>query len=193
MVIADPTSKSFSDVMALNDMLIQTAILQLQMVAHGFFARGALTIGPHHIHAGMVFGPAMVDAYELERDGALNPRVILSDEACEILRADMGTYNEPQVTTQADFLMVDQDGVVFIDYLKVLLDEVDPLTDLERHRKAVEEKLAQTKGSSRKWNKYRWVAEYHNNFCDRLDVKDPCIPIAEATPKFDPFTPLTQK
>jgi hypothetical protein len=123
----------------------------------------------------MVFGPALVEAYRLENREAVNPRVILSPEACEILRSDMEGVSVPGETTQADLLRVDQDGVVFIDYLRVLLDEVDPIDDLRRHRSLVEAKLAETRDESRKWGKYRWVAEYHNDFCERLDRDELCI------------------
>jgi hypothetical protein len=40
LVVADATRPGFDDVMALNEMLFQTAILQLQLASHGFFARG---------------------------------------------------------------------------------------------------------------------------------------------------------
>lgn len=189
LVVADATSPTFDDVMALNEMLIQTAILQLQLASHGFFARGAISIGPHHVHDGMVFGPALVEAYRLESQRALNPRVILSQEACEILRADMKDFSAPHETTQGDLLRVDQDGIVFIDYLKMLLDEVDPIDDLRRHRLVVEEKLVATRNESRKWGKYRWVAEYHNDFCERLGRGELCIVSPDASPGFQEFSP----
>ena len=187
LVVADATGPSFDDVMALNEMLIQTALLQLQLASHGFFARGAISIGPHHVHDGMVFGPALVEAYRLESQRALTPRVILSPEACKILRADMKEVTAPDETTQADLLRVDQDGIVFIDYLKVLLDEVDPIDDLSKHRSLVEAKLAETKNESRKWGKYRWVAEYHNDFCERLGRDELCIVSRDASPGFQEF------
>ena len=189
LVVADATGPDFDDVMALNEMLFQTAILQLQLASHGFFARGAISIGPHHVHDGMVFGPALVEAYRLENQKAVNPRVILSREACEILRSDMEGVSAPGDTTQADLLRVDQDGVVFIDYLKVLLDEVDPDDDLRRHRSLVEAKLAESRNESRKWGKYRWVAEYHNDFCARLDRNELCIVSPDVSPGFQGFSP----
>lgn len=188
LVVADATGPDFDDAMALNEMLFQTALLQLQLASHGFFARGAISIGPHHVHDGMVFGPALVEAYRLESQKAVNPRVVLSREACQILRSDMEGVSAPGETTEADLLRVDQDGVVFIDYLKVLLDEVDPDDDLRRHRSLVEAKLAETRNESRKWGKYRWVAEYHNDFCGRLERDELCIDSPDASPGFQGFS-----
>lgn len=187
LVVADPTSQRSDAAFVLNEMLIQTAILQLQLAAGGFFARGALTIGDIHIHEGMVFGPALVDAYEEERGRALHPRVVLTDDACEVLRADMATYSNPRESHQAELLIGDQEGVVFIDYLRMLLDELDPIHELERHRTVVEEKLAAHRSDRRKWEKYRWVAEYHNHFCERTLSNGPLIPPGETEMQLQEF------
>jgi hypothetical protein len=188
LIVTDPTGPSEDDTFVLEEMLIQTAILQLQLAASGFFARGALTIGDMHIHDGMVFGPGLVEAYRLERDWAISPRVVLGQAACEILRTDMTANPAAVTTTQSDLLIVDQDGVVFIDYLKMLFDEFDPVNELEIHRAAVETKLAAHRDESRKWEKYRWIAEYHNHFCERALDGGPLIPEGETAMQLKAFS-----
>ncbi len=187
LIVADPTSSRSGDVFVLTEMLIQAAILQLQLAAGGFFARGALTIGDIHVHDGMVFGPALVKAYRLETKHAISPRVILTKEAREVLEDDLSHYENPEDAPQADLLVVDQDGVVFIDYLRMLFDEIDPVEELERHRAVVEEKLRAHRGESRKWDKYRWVAEYHNHFCERRMEAGPLIPEGETAMQLKQF------
>lgn len=188
LIVTDPTGPSADDAFVLGGMLIQTAILQAQLAASGFFARGALTISDIHIHDGMVFGPGLVEAYRLERDRAVSPRVVLADAARSILRKDMAGEADPASTTQSDLLIVDQDGVVFVDYLKILLDEFDPFHELEQHRAVVEEKLAAHRDASRKWEKYRWVAEYHNHFCERTLENGPLIPEGETAMQLKAFS-----
>jgi hypothetical protein len=188
LIVADPTGQDSNDMFVLGEMLIQTSILQLQLAAGGFFARGALTIDDIHIHDGMIFGPGLVDAYEDERRRAVNPRVVLTSEACKVLRADLAGYPDPTGSPQAEFLIVDQDGVVFIDYLKILLDELDPIHELEHHRAVVEEKLAAHRSEGRKWEKYRWVAEYHNHFCRRMIDDGPSIPEGETAMELRAFS-----
>lgn len=85
LVLASPTGPEVDDADALNDLLLQTAILQLQLAGRGIFARGAVVLSDVHIHDGMLFGAALVEAYELERLKAINPRVVLSDEAARCL------------------------------------------------------------------------------------------------------------
>jgi hypothetical protein len=188
LVVANPTTPNSDDVFVLGEMLIQAAILQLQLAAGGFFARGALTIGDIHIHDRMVFGPALVEAYDAERREAVNPRVVLTSKACEVLRADIATYTDPAGAPQAEFLIADQDGVVFIDYLRMLLDELDPIHQLEHHRTVVERKLAAHRKEGRIWEKYRWVAEYHNHFCRRTIKNGPLIPEGETAMRLQDFT-----
>jgi hypothetical protein len=188
MVVAAPTGPEVDDASALNEILVQSAILQLQLVGSGFFARGAMTIGALHIHDGIVFGPALVAAYQLEREQATNPRVVLNEEAREILRNDLGAYSGAAPSIQSRLLLVDQDGVAFIDYLDFVLDEVDPDAGLRIHRKAIEDKLAEHIGDRRKWEKYRWVADYHNQFCRRgKALSSHEIPQAAITPQFGTF------
>lgn len=186
LIVADPVDTNSDDVFVLGEMLLQTAILQLQLAAGGFFARGAVAIGDHHIHDGLVFGPALVDGYRHEQRAGV-PRVILTEEACTILREEMSEHANLADSTQADLLIVDRDGVVFIDYLKMLLDELDPIADLERHRAVVEEKLAAHRNDGRKWEKYRWVAEYHNHFCERTMEAGPLIPAGKTTMQLTDF------
>jgi hypothetical protein len=46
-------------------------------VREDFFVRGGLTVDLFHIREGLIFGPALVEAYELESRHAVHPRVVL--------------------------------------------------------------------------------------------------------------------
>jgi len=65
------------------------------------------------------------------------------------------------------FLMREQDGTVFIDYLDVISDDIeDPAVGLRMHKEKVEQELAKHLNDARRWEKYRWVAEYHNAYIE---------------------------
>ena len=109
LVVVSPTSPGeIDDVWVLNDLILQTAILQLQLVGRGFFVRGAITIGEIHIHDGMIFGEALVHAYELERDRAIDPRVVLSDDARQILEGNLKIWPSSDRSSDAGLLLADQ-------------------------------------------------------------------------------------
>jgi hypothetical protein len=49
----------------------------------------------------------------------------------------------------------------------VLPDPAPPEPFLGRHRDTIRERLELHREDPRKWDKYRWVAEYHDAFCSR--------------------------
>lgn len=188
LIVASPIEGPITDdARGLNELLIQAAILQVQLAGGSFFARGALTIGDLHIHNGMVFGPALVTAYRFERKRAINPRVVLDEKARDILKDDLEGYSDVADSPQGGLLLLDQDGVAFVDYLGIVLDELEPEDELQLHKDAIVRKLAEHTKDSRIWEKYRWVAEYHNHFCGRMGVDGPRIQNAETVLEFEQF------
>ena len=77
----------------------------------GFLVRGAATIGKLYHARGVVFGEALVEAYELESRTAIYPRIVLS----------------PQLTSRPAWidskigLTKDNDGLYHFDYFKQLV------------------------------------------------------------------------
>jgi hypothetical protein len=147
------------DAYALYGLVQQAAQLQVDLYSQGFFARGGLALGSFHIRDGIVFGPGLVEAYGLESRRAVHPRIILSTEAVNKLRdrhAEGGLGDRT-------LLMSDHDGWTFVDYLSLLFDDVDePGGPLAEHRDLVVDRLDEHRRAKRVWEKYRWVAEYHN-------------------------------
>jgi len=167
LVVASPVLEIGGDEeTATGGLLVQAAWLQLNLAVKGFFLRGGLSLGPFHIREGLLFGPALVAAYELEQEAAVNPRIVLSDDFAKAQRDALAYYGEPRQSPQNMLLLVDQDERPFVNYLSLLLDDLDdPLVALAEHRDVVVGELDATHNDSRRWEKYRWVADYHNAFC----------------------------
>jgi hypothetical protein len=164
----------------LSGLVEQGARLQLDLALKGFFMRGGFAVGPFHDKEDIVFGPALVEAHRLERDVAGSPRVVFSGHAADCLRG----HDAP--------LLVDQDGRAFIDYLAPAFDdasiEIDSL--LRRHRGVIAKRLDLHRSDSRKWSKYRWVADYHNTVCRRRRPDSPklLIDIGASDRRFAKFS-----
>lgn len=164
LVLAAPILSKPEEHAAISGLLGQAARLQLELIGQGFFARGGLAIGQFHIHNGLIFGPALVGAYELESTHAVHPRVILDRDAERCQREGLDPAVPPEAQTQATLLHCDDDGWTFINYLGVLFDEPDdPRPRLVAHRDILINRLAAHSGRRRLWEKYRWAAEYHNS------------------------------
>jgi hypothetical protein len=166
----------------------QAAYLQVTLLERGFFMRGAVTLGDFHIHDKLIFGAALVEGAELEHKAAVHPRIVLSDEALKCQRPPRGSIAE--IASQPDLLLRDNDGRTFVNYLATLFDDLeDPADNLGWHRDLLEKRLEEHREDKRRWEKYRWTAEYHNEFVRRtLDDPRLLVPPEHMTWRFsDPF------
>jgi hypothetical protein len=77
----------------------------------GFLIRGGATIGKLYHANGVVFGEAMIDAFELEVRTAIYPRIVLSHKITQ----------REEWSTQTLFVSKDQDGIYTVDYIRMLL------------------------------------------------------------------------
>ena len=114
-------SYSLAERGAVFGMLYDIYLLQIQLVQRGFLVRGAITVGKLFHDEHIVFGPALVEAAELERL-AMYPRVILGQEILQLGSVDM--HGDPDGTV-ATLVKKDLDGMYYIDYFGVSAGEFD--------------------------------------------------------------------
>jgi hypothetical protein len=81
-------------------------------LAHGFLIRGGITVGELFHDNGIVFGKALVEAYELESEVAIYPRVIISKKLAPLFETEIDIFSE-----------VDFDGILSLKYLEGVLCE----------------------------------------------------------------------
>lgn len=152
----------------------QTALIQ-----EGLLLRGALTIGNIERTYGVLFGPALIAAYDLEREKAKYPRIILDPRLLEELKTNphlrRHKYRE-EMEYLSPFLKTDGDGVVFIDYLGGSQSEFSAdeyFVFLEAHKRLVEAGLADFRNEPRILPKYEWLRQYYNDTVRaRLDANE---------------------
>jgi hypothetical protein len=153
LVLAAPIVRGTDDALLIRGLMQHATWLQNALIAEGFFVRGGLSLGSLHVSDHVLFGPALVEAYDLESRAAVYPRIVLSRAAAETQRGTAG----------GSMLLCDDDGQTFIDYLGTVFDEPeDPLSVLQGHRETVVDRLQAHRRSKRRWEKYRWLGEYHN-------------------------------
>lgn len=143
---------------------------QFQMVQEGFFIRGAISVGEAFVDETAVFGSALIEAYEGESKLARDPRIILCNSAIKATKQHLAYYSNPRSAPHVRHILKDSDGQWFMNYLECVLwaeDEHGPFyEEFQKHKEAVEAKLAEHKANPTVWSKYAWVAGYHNYFCD---------------------------
>ena len=150
--------------------LLDLAYIQSQLAADGILIRGATTVGDIYIDERLIFGPALIRAYELERGVASYPRIILDSRVFGRL-ADSPELCTPGVSDQMKSLRTviarDGDGIWFVDYLQATIHELGSQPAalrkfLQKHRDMVRTAAANFLELSSRAAKAGWLVNYHN-------------------------------
>lgn len=111
---------------AVFDMLYDMYFLQIELVQRGILVRGAITSGQLFHDKQIVFGPALVEAAELEKL-AMYPRVILHQEIIDHGKRRYASHHSSadEENSIRSMLQQDLDGMFFIDYFNISPDDFD--------------------------------------------------------------------
>lgn len=149
---------------------------QVQLVYEGILIRGGMTIGQVFVDNVRIFGPAFVEAYELESQFARYPRIVLSPKILKALETDLLLRNEDHpLEVEKEFiynlLRQGDDGIWFIDYLFAFEEEVefdDYHKLLTQHQDMITKASNFTEEVTGLALKYNWLTKYHNSTLTRL-------------------------
>jgi hypothetical protein len=105
------------------DLLVgQLQLFSTELMLHGLYTRGALVRGPLVHTDGVILGPALVDAYELETSVAKYPRILVTDTLRGGAIADlMG-----QAVVSENDVLEDQDSFAILNIFRGPLGPLDP-------------------------------------------------------------------
>lgn len=177
---------------------LKVASYQFALAREGFFTRGGLAVGPHFMDEYAVFGPALVEAYKIESQRAVYPRIVLSADARTLVKHHVGYYADPVIAPHDHEILIDADGEWFLNYLdgarldddEANLPHYRPL--MIQHRDRVVENLERYATDRRILDKYVWVGKYHNYVCSYLYPEDGGVTVP-AKYLGQPFTRLAEK
>jgi len=98
--------------------LLAAASYQAELVRHGLFVRGGIATGPLWMDTNFVYGSGLIDAYKLEHEHAIYPRIIVSSHFVDIGKTLVGQLRSADSEAWLDnFLIHGRDGQYFINYL----------------------------------------------------------------------------
>lgn len=146
------------------------------MLKSGFIFRGSITIGKLYHKDNLIFGPALVEAYNLELNSAIFPRVIINKQCIEIMKKQYTNnykhkYRINTFDTNLYFLLKhDQDGFFYVDYfmcyIMFLRDKELMETDNKIRNKI---KIGTKNTNSNVRAKYDWMKAKYNEMIDSFD------------------------
>lgn len=157
---------------------------QAELVNRGIFIRGGITVGKLYHRDDVLFGPAMVQAYELESRFANYPRIVVDPAALAALKADERLRNEDNDLEEnlayvRKLLLLGEDGLHYIDYLGAFREEMDDYGAFPDFLARVKDHIITNAVASKEnlgvLQKFLWLARYLNTtakrFCDCRDDK----------------------
>ena len=157
--------------------LISLVHAQGQLIDFDILIRGGVSVGDIYISGGRVFGPGLIDAYQLESKYALYPRIIIDPHLIQnyktnkLLKAKWHSV-EDELEIVGSLLRQGDDGMWFIDYAAALEQELDepemyPIF-LQRHREVILSGAKNHVKLNAILSKFIWMANYHNQIISKM-------------------------
>jgi hypothetical protein len=166
--ILSPANKKYRDGIVFQE-IQGLATAQASLVGDGLLLRGAVTMGMLERTYGVLFGPGIIAAHDLEREQARFPRIVVESDLIEALKVTPLLTAHPyeeEIKYISQYIKRDDDGVVFIDYVGGMqgeaADPADWLEFLHAHKAFVEKNIAKFIEEKHVLAKYLWLRKYHN-------------------------------
>lgn len=120
-ILSDETMLNDNNpIVALNRMVTIVGYFQRLLLQHNILTRGSITYGDLYIDDLMVWGAALLDAYNLENNIAKFPRVVISENVVKIVSS---ITDVPEELLFINNIIKDSDGLLFLNYLNFPKDK----------------------------------------------------------------------
>jgi hypothetical protein len=145
-------------------MIWEVQLLCAVLLHWGQYSRGAIVRGHLHHTETLLYGPAIVDAHEIERDVAKYPRLVVTPEAAPFV-VSATDPSKPDEPTDPQW-SIDADGLRFLEIFRARRDGrrlKDYQADARRAREIVREDLARVTTSNPNLKlqaKFGWMLGY---------------------------------
>jgi len=143
--------------------LFQVQWLCLNALKMGAFMRGGITFDDlkQDSAKNLVFGPALIQAYDLESTIAIFPRIVLSKSAIDLIKKHEAELSE--LTTNGfseTYIRQSYDGVHHLHIFSRASQKPEEMETVFKPR--IEKALSENIGKPNIYKKIRWFAEYYN-------------------------------
>ena len=162
-------SHSFTEKAGVFHILADVLFLCVAALQKGFLFRGAIVCDKLCHEETIIFGPALVNAVEMEKSLAIYPRIILNKEIIDIAEkypADWPSKNE-QTKVINKLISKDFDGLYYINYfdaINYVVGENDGVLEYFNSLRIIIDNLEKDqKDKICLRSKYLWIKEKYNN------------------------------
>jgi hypothetical protein len=150
------------------------SLMSMKFLRNDILIRGGITIGVLHINPIFVYGKGLLDAYCMESELAIYPRVVVSSEIFNLYIVEYNKfikqdhvnpkYNQPRIEK-------DSDGICYVSFYTSSIGSGIP-NNIAKHLLQLKNKYANQIKITQKIN---WLINYHNKFCTKVPGLQECI------------------
>jgi hypothetical protein len=179
--VIDFRSYTFSDCIVLSErgamvapLMVAVSRLTMALLQVDILVRGGIAIGKLHHDDAVVFGPALIEAYQLERTCAKYPRVLLSDRALAVAGENLIKFGGSALSHRANsFARQDADGLHYVDFLRMAAAAPESVVDVPKGKlstyiicalRRTEKEYGNTVHPLDIRSKFGWLARYIKTF-----------------------------
>lgn len=156
--------------------LTDLAHLQLDLAQQGVLIRGGITIGQLYHKEDIIYGPAFIEAYNLEHEKAIYPRIIIEKD--KLLDGIIKTKNcsdiELEIKHFESCLNEDEDGFFYLDILRQASEVNDYYDLLAQFKKIIVLGLERSSEKDSISSKYKWLKKHFNEVINECVDNTPC-------------------
>lgn len=164
------------DILAILDHEIgQLALIQVALIELGVFIRGSINMGKVYVDNEIFFGDAFNEAYIHESEKAKYPVIVVSDTLRQYLLG--GAFGSSfDIISQlrnekSNNFAHDQMYVNYLLYMVTnhLFRQDEVAIFVHRHKRIIDEKLAEYSLNEKVLSKYQWLKKYHDHYSDWIN------------------------
>lgn len=134
---------------------IQTIISNC--IVNGFFVRGSVIYGEIVHTPEIIFGPGLIEAYQLETEKAVFPRVIID----ETIIKDFNDV-KPSKFDIEDIVNIDNDGLYYVDYFEKVRGNLDHDQQYKKYIIKMTELLFEMSKKPNLRQKLEWIMPHYS-------------------------------
>lgn len=151
--------------------LMDLIYICIDLLANGILVRGGVTVGQLIHDKQKCFGPAMIEAYKMESEKAINPRIIIDKNVLKYDLKNPGPANDVELESEYLFNLIKTDTepenkeLFYLDYLKQKNEFVDSDAYIEfifNTKDFIVENLSKFRENEKVYKKYEWFKQYYN-------------------------------
>ena len=142
--------------------VLEIYYLLINSIMKGFLIRGAIVYGKLIHTKDIIFGTALVDAYNRESKIAKYPRVIIDDA----IYRDLNELPFDKPREHNDLIQYDNDGILYIDIFKSLNSRVDNFRQVSQFMLAYTDILLDIIHNPKLEDKANWLKEKLSYYFD---------------------------